>query len=492
MVARDPRRASPATKRMRAGCTWESSRQLLRHVRRDRRQSSVAFGRGARRVRWVGPCGRTLSRGWYTRGVDRKNYWVRTEHGRVWGPYTGRRARAAARAAHRELRGLARRRRVEPGDGFSRAAQPAGAGAEDRAPDVSARGTAADQQGDGGGVLDQRRHPVGDADGGVATRRPKIARPEAAGPPSPKPAPPPPPPPAPLELPASGDLAQLAPARLYALAAFTSATGALQLELEEGRTLRIAFRRGTPEHLVSDDPDLSLIRWLQGRKLVSPEQALAAEEQARSGGQDLLSVLFQRQLIPPADAARLLAEYDAPFLLDRALGALARRVHVRQRCAASCGRVPAGVALGDAHRLRPPRRRHLAARATGKAAPAPRSPLGWAGSRAGGGAGAQRAGDEDSTPASTAREPARSCCARTKEAPGCACSISSPSLAILRSPVPRKKRKRRLPRRRSRSSRRSPPRLPRRRRRRLARCRRLRARRRGRRPLPLRDRWLRR
>ncbi len=252
--------------------------------------------------------------------MERK-YWVRTEHGRVWGPYTV--------AALERLRGqltesceasidgiewtpgmdfpelrslLVPARKIErqsaaaaPPPRISRAmaeafgindvtvsvsptAVPAGAPPEERAPEAA-----------------------------------------AAAAPAPKPKPPaPPPPPVQLELPDSGDLAQLSPARLYALAAFTSASGALQIELDKGRTLRIAFRRGTPEHLVSDDPELSLIRFLQGRKLVAPEQALAAEEQARSSGQDVLYVLFQRQLIPPADAARLLGEYSA-FLLDRAL-----------------------------------------------------------------------------------------------------------------------------------------------------------------------------
>src|SRR5204863_8726 len=57
---------------------------------------------------------------------------------------------------------------------------------------------------------------------------------------------------------------------------------------------------------------------LQSRKLVEPEKAAAAEEQATKGGQDIVSVLFQMQLIPPSDAAKVLGEY-AVFLLDRAL-----------------------------------------------------------------------------------------------------------------------------------------------------------------------------
>src|SRR5437762_6387392 len=64
-------------------------RQLPRHVRHDapaeeRRvgpcRSSCAHGWGPLRAR-------TLSRRWQNRPVDR-NYWVRTEHGRIWGPFT--------------------------------------------------------------------------------------------------------------------------------------------------------------------------------------------------------------------------------------------------------------------------------------------------------------------------------------------------------------------------------------------------------------------
>jgi len=121
-----------------------------------------------------------------------------------------------------------------------------------------------------------------------------------------------------LDLPDSGDLAKTSPVRVYALAALASASGALQIEPEGGKSLRIVFRKGTPEHVSSTDPDLSLTRFLQGKGLLTPEKARAAEEQAAKGGQDLLAVLFQMQLIPPADAARLLGEHGS-FLLDRAM-----------------------------------------------------------------------------------------------------------------------------------------------------------------------------
>src|SRR5260370_588373 len=122
----------------------------------------------------------------------------------------------------------------------------------------------------------------------------------------------------PQELPESGELAQVAPVRLYGLAVLGNVSGCVQLETEKGQLLQISFRRGTPEHLSSDDPDLSLVRFLLGRNILPPEKALEAEEQASKSGQDIVSVLFQMQLIPPADAHKLLGDH-AMFLLDRAL-----------------------------------------------------------------------------------------------------------------------------------------------------------------------------
>jgi len=120
-------------------------------------------------------------------------------------------------------------------------------------------------------------------------------------------------------VPASGDLNQISVARLYALAAVTSASGTLQLDLEKDRNLNVSFRRGTPEHLAANDPELSLLRFLLAKELVNAEQAMIAEAQAAENGQDLLAVFFQMQVIPPADAHRLMGEH-ALFLLERALG----------------------------------------------------------------------------------------------------------------------------------------------------------------------------
>jgi DnaJ domain len=121
-----------------------------------------------------------------------------------------------------------------------------------------------------------------------------------------------------LELPPRGNVSDVSPVRLYALAALAGASGTLEIVLESGRKIAISFRRGTPDHVSSDDPELSFLRFLQVRKTVSAEQAAQAEGYAGKNGVDVVSALFQLQLIPAADAHKLLGEH-ALFLLDRAI-----------------------------------------------------------------------------------------------------------------------------------------------------------------------------
>jgi hypothetical protein len=123
-----------------------------------------------------------------------------------------------------------------------------------------------------------------------------------------------------MSLPASGDLAAVSPIRLYALAALNASTGALELHRDDGRSITVSFRRGTPAHLSTDDPDFSLLGFLQSKKLIAPQQAAAVRGESAKGA-DPVSVLLQRQIIAPADAHRLLGEH-ALFLLDRALESL--------------------------------------------------------------------------------------------------------------------------------------------------------------------------
>jgi hypothetical protein len=255
--------------------------------------------------------------------VSDQSYWVRTEHGRVWGPYT--------REKLERLRGQLTEAAEASLDG--RTWVPGSEIPELRDLLLPAR-------------TFERAPPrprITPAQG-----QPPVAAPEPAAPPPPvaaAPAPPPPPPAAPdapPELPEQGDLSQISAVRLYALAAITSASGWLQLELEKQRMLQISFRRGTPEHLSSDDPELSLTRFLQARGVVQPAAALAAEEQASKTGQDLVSVLFQMQLIPPADAHRLLGDY-AGFLLDRALSTFRGKFTFEKDAPAPPGSFPLGA-----------------------------------------------------------------------------------------------------------------------------------------------------
>src|SRR5690349_16259315 len=278
MVARDALRASPATKRIRPAFTWESSGSLRAMSAAMRLQSSVTLGR---RVLMCGPArprNRTTAR--YTaRVTGERKYWVRTERGRVWGPFTV--------TALERLRGQLSDKCEASVDGQEWLPGPDFPELRDLlAPAKKIERRATDT-------------PAGVTPVEPAPAAAKPAPPEAAAP-KPKPRPlipdrPPPPEPAPvaaLEVPESGDLDQLSPAHLYALAAVTSSTGILELQPEKGGPLRIGFRRGTPEHFATDDPDLSLTRFLVSRGALAAEKAHAVEAFAKKAGQDLVAVLF--------------------------------------------------------------------------------------------------------------------------------------------------------------------------------------------------------
>jgi len=109
-----------------------------------------------------------------------------------------------------------------------------------------------------------------------------------------------------MTLPASGDLAAISPIRLYALAALNASNGALEISREDGRRVTVNFRRGTPAHLSTDDPDLSLVGFLQAKKVIAPQQAAVVQAELQQGAADPLSVLLRRQVIAAGDAHRLL------------------------------------------------------------------------------------------------------------------------------------------------------------------------------------------
>jgi tetratricopeptide (TPR) repeat protein len=263
--------------------------------------------------------------------VDERNYWVRTEQGSTWGPYSLEKLERLRGQLTEKCEASLDGQSWRPGTEFPElrdllapARKVEKVAVAPPAPRISPAMAKAFGVKTTPGAVEITSHddepaaaPVAPA---AAPPAAPAAAPAAAKKPATVPAPPAPPPVAdkPLELPESGSLADMSPVRLYALAALTNASGWLQLELEKGRMLQISFRRGTPEHLSTDDPDQSLVRFLLQRGVVPAAQALEAEEQAAKSGQDLVSVLFQMQLIPPADAHRLLGDH-AQFLLDRAL-----------------------------------------------------------------------------------------------------------------------------------------------------------------------------
>jgi hypothetical protein len=240
--------------------------------------------------------------------VAEQNYWVRTEHGRVWGPYTLEKLERLRGQLTENCEASLDGQTWRPGMEFTelRDLLAPARKIEKIAPEAPSGPRITKAIAEAFGLKE------------TPSEKPPDPPPRTARAAAPKPASPPPRMEMPQELPESGELAQTSPVRLYGLAVLGNVSGRMQFETEKGHLLQISFRRGTPEHLSSDDPDLSLVRFLLSSNLLPPEKALEAEEQASKSGQDIVSVLFQMQLIPTADAHKLLGDH-AMFLLDRAL-----------------------------------------------------------------------------------------------------------------------------------------------------------------------------
>ncbi|HEY6908003.1 MAG TPA: DnaJ domain-containing protein [Myxococcales bacterium] len=273
-----------------------------------------------------------------------RNYWVRTERGRVWGPFTV--------SALERLRGQLSDKCEASVDGQEwlpgldfpelRDLLTPAKKLERQSPDAPAAGPRITKaMAEAFGV---KPTPV-DGTPVASPPVPPAAKPISRTAVPQRPAPPEPAPAVAPAVPESGDLDQLSPTRLYALAAVASATGALELQPEKGGALRISFRRGTPEHFASADPELSLTRFLQARGVLSAEKAAAAEAFAQKSGQGVLSVLFQMQLLPPADAHRLLGDH-ALSLLDRALAIWRGAFRFEKDAAMPQGAFPLGTKWG--------------------------------------------------------------------------------------------------------------------------------------------------
>jgi DnaJ domain len=259
-----------------------------------------------------------------------RRYWIRTEQGRVWGPFPLAQVERLKSQLTDKAEASFDGKAFRPASEFLElkalvTTKPAPPPPAPRShPAAAVRDTAPAGVPKVGPAL---RALFGEPDKHVAPAAapaPPAAAPVTAAaapaPAAPARVPPPPPQAAPdqMAIPAQGEIADISPLRLYALAGMANATGRLELRLETGKTIALSFRRGAPEHLTSDDPELSVVRFLQNRKAIDAAQAQKAEDHVRSTGVDAVTALFQLQLIPPADAHRWMGDH-ARFLLDRAL-----------------------------------------------------------------------------------------------------------------------------------------------------------------------------
>ena len=272
-----------------------------------------------------------------------RNYWVRTEHGRIWGPFTI--------SALERLRGQLTENCEASIDG--KEWLPGADFPELRNLLTPARKLERTAALPPAGPRISRAMAEAFGIGEAAEAREVAPAASAFAPKAPAEPPAPPPRKTPvmfkapetLEVPDSGDLARVSPVRLYALTALSAASGGFRFDLEDGKKLQIVFRRGTPEHVASDDPELGLLRFLQMKGVLGAEKVRAAEEQAAKSGQDVVPVLFQLQLIPAADAHRLLGEHGA-FLLDRAFSCWRGAFTFHKEAAPPAGSFPLGSRWG--------------------------------------------------------------------------------------------------------------------------------------------------
>ncbi|MFL5371447.1 MAG: DUF4388 domain-containing protein [Myxococcales bacterium] len=259
---------------------------------------------------------------------EEKRYWVRTEQGRVWGPFpaeqlgrlkgqiTGKAQVALDGRSFRPVSEFPELQQLVVQRAEVRRAEPA---ARERAPDPASHVSPALRA-----MFSTPPQVKSQAPSANPHSLPPVAAPAAAPPAAPRRSPPvlrpqaPPDPVDEMRLPASGDLAAVSPIRLYALAALNASNGALELRREDGSRITIHFRRGTPAHVGTDDSQFSLLGFLEAKKVLAAEQAGSLRDEIGKSAADPISVLLQRQVIAPADVHRLIGEH-ALFLLDRAL-----------------------------------------------------------------------------------------------------------------------------------------------------------------------------
>lgn len=127
------------------------------------------------------------------------------------------------------------------------------------------------------------------------------------------------------------------PFGLYARIAAANRSGWLRLRDGRGHVYEIGFRRGDPEFVRTDDPELAEDRYLLAKNLVRPEDLHGID--ARQGR--WIEALVARGLLAPADAYQHLLAYSRG-LLGRALLLEQGRYNWREE-----ERLAAGLRLGD-------------------------------------------------------------------------------------------------------------------------------------------------
>jgi hypothetical protein len=265
---------------------------------------------------------------------EAKRYWVRTEQGRVWGPFPAEQLARLKGQITEKAQVALDVHSFRPVSEFPEMQPFVVQRPEVRRAETAPRERAPDDAPHIGPALRAMSSQPPQAKSPAPSPNPHPAPPVMTPAPAPAGAPPagprrsppvlrpqaPPDPVDEMRLPASGNLAAVSPIRLYALAALNGSNGALEMRREDGSHITIHFRRGTPAHLGTADLQLSLLGFLEAKKVLGAQQAGALRDEIAKSGADPISVLLQRQVLAPADVHRLLGEH-ALFLLDRALEA---------------------------------------------------------------------------------------------------------------------------------------------------------------------------
>ncbi len=118
-------------------------------------------------------------------------------------------------------------------------------------------------------------------------------------------------------VPRSGDLSKQSPPRLYGLIAASGLTGRLTIATQTV-TYTILFKKGAPEGAASDATADDLGTYLESAKVVPAGAVKDAMAIAANHGGDLVAALLALKLINPNDAFRVISEH-ATGILRRAL-----------------------------------------------------------------------------------------------------------------------------------------------------------------------------